>query len=213
MEKTLDVVATPTVDLQHEDGIVLWYLKRLRGCQQEPTGPTLSKAALKESSILFVFTAVAALILAVIHSFAAPKSFGVAPFIPAFGATLMVIFMAPDQPMAQPRVILFSNVVAALCGIGLANALTTVEQPWGSRVAAALGLGCSVFVMKITNMTHPPAAATAMIAALAPFNRKYDDQGFFFVLGTVLLGCMVMILLGCLANNLLPSRNPYPKFW
>lgn len=198
-----------------EDNVFVWYLKRLQGCREQAPGPVLpSLLALKDAIISLVLACGCLLLLAVIHTYAAPANYGVSPLIPAFGASAMIVFGSPEVPAAQPRVILFAHLSAAILSIAIANSLASVEQPWGARVAACLGCGVSILVMKCANMVHAPAAATAMICALAPFSKFYGgDRGFFFSVGTVLLGCAVVIVTACIFNNMVPNKPAYPRFW
>ena len=191
------------------------FLKRYMGMRHEPESPRFPQnhRDVTDAMVSSVLATIAMLALAVISSYAANPQDGVSPFIPPFGATCAVVFIASSTPSASPRVVVFSHVVGSIFGISFTNALYTVAQPWGARVAGSLAVGATIFVLRVTGTSHPPSCATAVVSALVPFNSMYNDRGYFFIVGSVLLGCAVVLIVAWVGINLVPWRDRYPKYW
>ena len=188
----------------------------MRGEGANPTSPTRPSFLLddlKDAAVAGILSIIGMLLLAVVATFAAPSSDAVMPFIPAFGATCAMLFTNPGMVVSQPRVVIFSHLVGSIFGVSFANMLNHASQPWGLRAAGSLAAGSTIFVLRITNTNHPSSVATAVSAALTPFAFKEDDRGYMFLIGTALLGSVILIIVAVLGNNMVPWRSPYPKFW
>lgn len=166
--------------------------------------------------IAFVFTTLTLMVLGLI------EHYGIHPlinhtlsvFLPAFGASCTVVFAVPKAPIAQPRNVIVSHVVAAIIGTALTDAFRSVEeQPFGQHCAGAIGVALHLVFMMFTNTMHPPASATVISAATAKINAYYRDEGFLFVITPVLFGSVFTTVFSWLLNNLVPSRSPYPQYW
>ena len=70
----------------------------------------------------------------------------------------------------------------------------------------ALAVGVSSAAMTLTNTVHPPAGATALLAAVQP---DISGLGWEF-LGVVLLSSIVTTAVACLLNNI---HRQYPLYW
>ncbi|MCE3232825.1 MAG: hypothetical protein K0R98_1082 [Rickettsiaceae bacterium] len=116
-----------------------------------------------------------------------------------FGATCVLVFGAPDSPLAQPR-----NVV---CGHVLATAIALIFAHFlgDSWWVITLSVATVIAVMQLTRTLHPPAGADPIIVILthAPFS---------FILVPVLAGAIIFVLCGVITNNLFKDRH-YPKYW
>jgi hypothetical protein len=73
-------------------------------------------------------------------------------------------------------------------------------------LAAALSCGLSSVAMGITKTVHPPAGATALLAASESAIR---GLGWWYI-PVVLLSSMIMLCVALLFNNL---QRRYPKYW
>ena len=127
--------------------------------------------------------------------------------IGSFGASAALLFGAPRAPLAQPRSLIFGQLIAAVCGV---TAFKLVGGDVG--LAAGLAVGSATAIMILTGSLHPPAGATALIAVLGP--AKVHALGYEYVLSPVLIGVMTLLVAALLINNLSPDENRhYPLSW
>ena len=124
--------------------------------------------------------------------------------IAPFGATAVLVFAAPNSPLAQPWPATVGNAVSAV--VGVATTLT-IGQP---ALRAALAVGLSVALMIGCHAVHPPAGAVAMTAALSP--ETIQSLGFRFVLAPVLVGTLLLVVLAAGYARLTGRRYPYRRF-
>jgi HPP family len=73
-------------------------------------------------------------------------------------------------------------------------------------VAGALSVGLTSAFMGFTNTIHPPAGATALLAATTP---EITRLGWFLV-PLILLGSVLLIAVGCVTNNI---QRQFPVYW
>jgi CBS domain-containing membrane protein len=127
--------------------------------------------------------------------------------IGSFGASAALLFGAPRAPLAQPRSLIFGQLIAAVCGV---SAFKLVGGDLG--LAAGLAVGSATAIMLLTGSLHPPAGATALIAVLGP--AKVHALGYEYVLSPVLIGVLILLVTALLINNLSPDENRhYPLSW
>lgn len=124
--------------------------------------------------------------------------------IAPFGATAVLVFAAPNSPLAQPWPATVGNAVSAV--VGVATTLT-IGQP---ALRAAIAVGLSVALMIGCHAVHPPAGAVAMTAALSP--ETIQSLGFRFVLAPVLVGTLLLVVLAAGYARLTGRRYPYRRF-
>ncbi|WP_439029825.1 HPP family protein [Gordonia terrae] len=124
--------------------------------------------------------------------------------IAPFGATAVLVFAAPNSPLAQPWPATVGNAVSAVVGVA---ATLTVSHP---AVRVALAVGLSVALMIGCHAVHPPAGAVAMTAALSP--ETIHSLGFRFVLAPVLAGTLLLVILAAGYARLTGRRYPYRRF-
>ncbi|KAJ5576194.1 hypothetical protein N7535_003120 [Penicillium sp. DV-2018c] len=125
----------------------------------------------------------------------------------SFGAVAVLEFGAIDSPFAQPRNAIMSQIIACAIGIGISklfalnhHALEYVEL--GGALACAL----TTAVMILTNTTHPPAGATALLAVTQPQTASLG----WFLFPVMLLGIALMQAVAVLVNNV---QRRYPLYW
>lgn len=80
--------------------------------------------------------------------------------------------------------------------------------PEYAYIAGALAVGVTAFIMVLTRTTHPPAGATAILAATEPGCVRL---GWLYI-GVVAVATMVILAAACLLGNLVPGRR-YPLYW
>jgi CBS-domain-containing membrane protein len=124
---------------------------------------------------------------------------------PSLGPSLFLIFYAPSRAMSSPRNTLLGHLVAGVVGwlafktgqvLGAGNALS----PTGILVAA-LAVGATGVFMAASRILHPPAASTALIAALGLMPHWYS----ILILGA---SCTIILAQALLIHRLAGVRYP-----
>lgn len=112
------------------------------------------------------------------------------------GATTVLVFAAPNSPLAQPWSVVVGNTISALVALGLALALP--GGPWVGPVAVAL----AVAAMMLARALHPPGGAVAFLVAMGM------PGGWSAALPVVLIGSVSLVLGGVLWNRLVGRSYP-----
>ncbi|CBF86388.1 hypothetical protein AN2209.2 [Aspergillus nidulans FGSC A4] len=123
----------------------------------------------------------------------------------SFGAAAVLEFSAIESPFAQPRNALFSQVIASVIGIGISK-LFALNPSAQSKPEIAGSLACAIttMAMVLTNTVHPPAGATALLAA-----TELHPVGWWLI-PVMLLGCSLMLTAAMLLNNI---QRRFPVYW
>ena len=74
----------------------------------------------------------------------------------------------------------------------------------------ALAVSLSILVMQLTHTVHPPGAAAALIAVAG--GASVHQLGWWYPLIPIGAGCIVMLVVAILVNNLARHRR-YPRYW
>lgn len=119
--------------------------------------------------------------------------------IAPFGATCVLIFGAPDSPLAQPRHVIGGHCIATLISLTLLHLFGDAWWVMAAAVATSIG------VMQLTGTLHPPAGATPLVVIMTK-----ASWSFFFI--PVLSGALILVTCALLFNNLARDRS-YPKYW
>jgi CBS domain-containing membrane protein len=122
--------------------------------------------------------------------------------IGSFGASSVLVYGAIQSPLAQPRNLVGGHVVSALVGVTVYTLLPNII--W---ITAPLAVSLSIVGMQITKTLHPPGGATALIAVIG--SPKIHNLGFWYVLSPVLSGCIILLLVALIFNNITSHRS-YP---
>lgn len=123
------------------------------------------------------------------------------------GATAILEYNTIDSPLAQPRNAFFGQIFSATIGIGITKLFHLNPDFENLRwIAGALAVGVSSAVMGFTKTIHPPAGATALLAATSP---EISDLGWF-LLPLVILGTSLMLAVACIVNNI---QRRFPLYW
>lgn len=122
-----------------------------------------------------------------------------------FGASAVLLYGASRSPLAQPRNLIGGQILSAIIGVAAWKLLH--QTPW---LAQTLSVATAIAVMHLTRTLHPPGGATALTAVIG--SQKIHDLGFVYVLMPVTLGCLILLLVALVLNNLAPSRR-YPEIW
>lgn len=113
----------------------------------------------------------------------------------SFGALTVVLFSLNEESVARPKNVFFGHLLAAVIGV----LCCFLIMPYSQEVAIVMAVSLSLAAMAMTNSTHPPAGAIAMIAVLAP--EEVVGNGVAFVLGTALGGAGLYFAISWLAHR------------
>jgi CBS domain-containing membrane protein len=112
------------------------------------------------------------------------------------GASAVLVFGAPANPMAQPWAVVGGHAVSAAVGVACAH----LGGP--AVVGAALAVGLAIGLMFVLRCLHPPGGATALLMVLT----GVGDPAF--VLYPVLANAVLMAAVGIAYNH--ATRRDYP---
>jgi len=127
--------------------------------------------------------------------------------IASFGASAILEYNSISSPLAQPRNVIFGQAFSSIIGVAITNAFQLSDDFENLRwLAGALAVATASAFMGLTKTLHPPAGATALLAATTP---QITDLGWFLV-PLILLGTVVMLLVACVVNNI---QRQFPLYW
>ena len=125
------------------------------------------------------------------------------------GASAVLCYGAIEAPLAQPRALVvghFISAVVAVCIVklfGLVGPERFDELRW---LAGSLSTAVAIVVMQITKTTHPPAGATALLAAVDPDVHRLS----WYLLPVILLSSTLVLVTALVFNNI---QRRFPVFW
>ena len=126
------------------------------------------------------------------------------------GASAVLVFGAVESPLGQPRALIFGHFFSALMGMCVTKLFSLIpdQQRFDSLrwLAASLSSAVAIVVMQITETTHPPAGATALLPAV---NEDIWRMSWYY-LPIVLLSSTMLMAVALLVNNI---QRRYPVFW
>ncbi|MFZ9010736.1 MAG: HPP family protein, partial [Anaerohalosphaeraceae bacterium] len=89
--------------------------------------------------------------------------------VASLGATAFVVFALPNNISAQPRNVIGGDIVGLICGctgFWILSAMPDSDFFVAEAGVHAFVVGMAMFIMVVTNTEHPPAAGTALGAAI-----------------------------------------------
>ena len=120
------------------------------------------------------------------------------PLIAApFGAAAVLVFAVPEAALAQPRNLIFGNLLGAIISVVMVSIFGS--GPW----VMALAVATAIKLMQLTKTLHPPGGAVALVGVMS-------DAKVGFIFTPVLLGSVILLLCTIVFNNLMPGRS-YPQ--
>ncbi|VEP12209.1 HPP family protein [Hyella patelloides LEGE 07179] len=116
-----------------------------------------------------------------------------------FGAAAVLVFAVPNSPLAQPRNLIFGNLIGGIVSVLMVTLFGS--EPW----VMALSVATAIKVMQLTKTLHPPGGAVALVGVLS-------KATWGFILTPVLAGSIILLFCTFAFNNLMPERS-YPRHW
>mmetsp|Transcript_18 Transcript_18/g.41 ORF Transcript_18/g.41 Transcript_18/m.41 type:complete len:380 (+) Transcript_18:86-1225(+) len=207
LEKAQGAPAAPLVAVKPTSplGPIFEYFHKFRG--QGKTRP--ERSAIEPILQNFILAFCGILPLSLIHYFFLrdlDHSADATMLVGSFGATAVLLYDAYKAPLAQPRNLFGGHLLSALWGMGLRKWVL----PYVDWLAPTLAVSGSIFIMDMTETTHPPGGATALIAVIG--GAAIEALGWWYVLIPIGLGVSIMFLVALLGNNIFPGRS-YPQYW
>ncbi len=131
---------------------------------------------------------------------------------PPLGPSAYILFRVPMSEPASPRSVILSHGMALLVGLLTLHVFATLfptsglldhaAMNWPRIAALSLAMGVVSAVMIMLRCSHPPAAATALIAAMGFFSNIIQILGFLLA--------VILLVAHAFASNRLLSGLPYP---
>ena len=118
--------------------------------------------------------------------------------IAPFGSSAVLIYYATSSPLAKPKNLVFSHIIAAIV------AITCVKLMGSTWYCMALAVMVATLLMAITDTVHPPAGATALLCAIEGIDH------YSFILMPVATGVLFLLLTAFLSSKIFPGVRPYP---
>lgn len=124
---------------------------------------------------------------------------------PGKGAAAVLQFALIDSPFAQPRNAILGQVIASVIGVGIAK-LFALNPHAAALPELSAPLACAIVtaIMILTNTSHPPAGATAVLAV-----TEGAGMGWWLI-PVVTLESTLMVAVACVINNI---QRRYPAYW
>ncbi len=121
------------------------------------------------------------------------------PFIMApFGASCVLLFSAPANPLSQPANVIGGHLTATL--VGLITRLVLPNEWW----AIAIAVGLAISIMSALRVTHPPAGADPLVVFA-------ENPGFAFLLMPVLTGALLLAAFATIYHRCTGGLYPIRK--
>ena len=123
------------------------------------------------------------------------------------GAAAILEYNAIGSPFSQPRNTILGHFLSAVIGISVTKLFSLNPNFEDLRwVAGALACGLASAAMTLTNTIHPPAGATALLAAV---DTTIGHLGWYLI-PLVLLSTALLLVTSLLLNNI---QRQYPLYW
>ncbi|KIL64813.1 hypothetical protein M378DRAFT_36498, partial [Amanita muscaria Koide BX008] len=137
-------------------------------------------------------------------------SYFIAKGAPPVAASAAIIYGAIEGPLAQPRSFIGGYLIGALTGVGITKLflLLPSEQMFQDLLwlSGSLVSACTVVLMQLTGMMHPPAGAAAILALM---NAETREMGWYYI-PVILLSSLLALAVALIVNNI---RRCYPLYW
>ena len=124
--------------------------------------------------------------------------------IAPFGASSVLLFAAPNSPLAQPWAAIVGNTVAAVTAILVGRLVS------GPLLCVPLSVGLAIVAMALCRATHPPGGAVAMTVAMGA--ERIAPLGLGFALVPVAAGTALLVLVAVLYARATGRRYPFRQF-
>ncbi|KZV68121.1 HPP-domain-containing protein [Peniophora sp. CONT] len=127
--------------------------------------------------------------------------------VASYGASAVLIYGAQDAPLAQPRALVAGHFISALIGVCISKLFQLSSNFENLRwLSASISCATAIVVMQITETTHPPAGASALLPSI---DTDLQDLGWYY-LPVILLSSTLALAVALVLNNI---QRRYPSYW
>jgi CBS domain-containing membrane protein len=165
------------------------------------SSPRLVWATLQGQWIPCVGAMLGVTLTGLISSLAVGHGVGLPFLVAPMGASAVLLFAMPLNPLAQPWSIIGGNTISAAIGITVAH---HVPDP---MIAAGLAVALAIAAMSLAGCLHPPGGGIALVMVLG--GPHVIAPGYMFVLVPVALNSVLLVALGYGYRKVV--RNPQPN--
>ncbi|KAJ8079687.1 hypothetical protein PM082_016508 [Marasmius tenuissimus] len=130
--------------------------------------------------------------------------------VASFGASAVLCYGALESPLGQPRALLGGHFLGSLIGVSITKLFLRMgiddyldAYQW---LAGSLSCATAIVVMQMTKTVHPPAGATALLAAVS---AEVRNLGWYYM-GVVMLSATLVWAVALLNNNM---QRRWPVYW
>ena len=120
--------------------------------------------------------------------------------IESFEASAVFLFLAPNSPIAQPRNLIFRNLVVVI------SAILCVFLLGSSYLTSGIAVGLTIFLGQAFLCLHPPAGAVAFLGVLLKASS-------IFIFIPVISGSLKLLGIALVFNRFLKREQSYPIHW
>ena len=215
----LDGAATLT-DADAQESLVLAYvhlvLNKCAGQKGKPPDGMDAKGTVTTFIGAFMPLLVIAFSAEACNNSTVESEHGIMVVLGSFGAVATLLFAAPASPFCQPRNVIGGHVIACVTALCF-DYLTEPKSRFGEfevipqSVSTALVTSLVIAISAKLGLTHPPAAACALIYISAPADSLIKALGWRYF-APVMLGNMIQLIFALLVNNAVFFRS-YPVYW
>ena len=117
-----------------------------------------------------------------------------------FGASTVLLFGAPNSPLAQPRNLVFGNLIGAI------SAVICVFFLGSSPLASGIAVGMAIALGQAFRCLHPPAGAVALLGVLLKASPV-------FILIPILSGSLILLVIAYSFHRFQKRGQSYPLHW
>lgn len=124
------------------------------------------------------------------------------------GASAVLTFGACEAPFSQPRSVFWGHTLSAITGVMITKLFKTNEARFGKYqwLCGAIACATASTLTAITKTVHPPAGATALLAAV---NGPITALGWYYI-PVVMLSAALFVTMALIVNNI---ERHYPAYW
>ena len=120
--------------------------------------------------------------------------------IAPFGATCVLLFAAPDSPLAQPRNVIGGHLISSLVG------LVFLQYIGAGPIEMGIAVGVAIALMQLTRTLHAPAGADPLVVMMM------GNATWWFLVEPVLISSLLLVFIALIVNNS-GKLKKWPKYW
>ena len=204
VEKSEIIITTPITCLRHLQS----YLNKFKGAGKSRP----KRLPLSEAFYSLTISFIGILIIGITDYYYLQRTFHadstpIKMIAGSFGATAVLLYGLHSSPYSSPRNCFGGHLISSFIGVSVRIICEILKI--NQYFQQALAVSISIFVMSITETSHPPGGATALIAVTG--GPIVYNLGYGYML-TIFGGAFICISVALIGNNLIPTRT-YPEFW